>query len=350
MHKYDGIACFDYAASAPYVKIDMNKDDEAYLDAVCISPHKFIGGPGSSGILIFNERIYEKSLPPTCAGGGTVDFVSNRSVDFVKDIDTREKAGTPGILQTIRAALVIDLKDAIGIRNIEEKELEFTKKALDDLSKHPNIEILGPIDPYNRIAIISFMIKHEEKYLHPKLITTLLNDLFGIQSRAGCMCAGPYGHLLLQIDNETSEKYRKLIQQGIIGLKPGWCRINYHYLFSKIEFEFITKAIQFIADKGFTFISEYIFDFQTGEWQHRRFKDNEDVEQFSVRSILNMDLKDCFEEEIVKNREELYVSYLQEAEKIVNSLKVKIKKYSKFKDPYAESLRWFNFIHIANED
>jgi selenocysteine lyase/cysteine desulfurase len=350
MHKNGGIACFDYAASAPYVKIDMNRDDETYLDAVCLSPHKFIGGPGSSGILIFNERIYEKSLPPSCAGGGTVDFVNINSVDFVKDIGTREKAGTPGILQTIRAALVIDLKDAIGIEEIEEKELEFTKRALDKLSKHPHIEILGPIDPFNKIAILSFMIKHEEKYLHPKLITTLLNDLFGVQSRAGCMCAGPYGHLLLRIDNETSEKHRKLVQKGIIGLKLGWCRINYHYLFSKIEFEFITKAIQFIADKGFAFIPEYIFNLQTGEWQHRRFRDNEDVENFNVRSILNMELKDCFEDEIVKNREELYKKYLQEAEKVANSLEVKINSYSKFKDPYIESLRWFNFIHIVNED
>jgi selenocysteine lyase/cysteine desulfurase len=350
MHKNGGIACFDYAASAPYVNIDMNKDDEAYLDAVYLSPHKFIGGPGSSGILIFNERIYERSLPPTCAGGGTVDFVNNSSVDFVKDIETREKAGTPGILQTIKAALVIDLKDAIGIENIEKKELEYTKRALDNLSKHPNIEILGPIDPYSRIAIFSFMIKHGEKYLHPKLITTLLNDLFGIQSRAGCMCAGPYGHLLLQIDNEISENHRKLIQEGIIGLKPGWCRINYHYLFSKLEFEFITKAIQFIADNGFVFISEYIFDFQMGEWQHRRFKDNEDLEKFSVKSILNMELKDCFKEESVKNREKLYLSYLQEAEKIANSLKTRNNNYGMFRDPFAESLRWFNFIHITNED
>jgi selenocysteine lyase/cysteine desulfurase len=350
MHKYNGIACFDYAASAPYVKIDMNRDKESYLDAVCLSPHKFIGGPGSSGILIFNERIYEKSISPTCAGGGTVDFVSNSSVDFVKDIETREKAGTPGILQTIKAALVIDLKDAIGIGKIEEKELEFTKKALNEFSKHPNIEILGPLDPNKRIAIISFMIKHEDKYLHPKFITKLLNDLFGIQSRAGCMCAGPYGHLLLQIDEETSEKYRNLIQQGIIGLKPGWCRINYHYLFSEIEFEFITKAIQFIVDKGFIFIPEYVFNYQTGEWHHHRFNEIEEVEKFSVRSILKMKLKDCFEEASIENREEIYNNYLQEAEKIAHSLQVKTSNYGKFKDPFVESLRWFNFIHITNED
>lgn len=349
MHKYNGIACFDYAASAPYVKIDMNKDDEVYLDAICLSPHKFIGGPGSSGILIFNKRIYEKSISPTCAGGGTVDFVSNSSVDFVKDIETREKAGTPGILQTIKAALVIDLKDAIGIGKIEEKELDITTQALNQFSKNPNIEILGPLEPSKRIAIISFMIKHENKYLHPKLITKLLNDLFGIQSRAGCMCAGPYGHILLQINEETSERFRKLIQREIIGLKPGWCRINFHYLFSEIEFEFITKAIQFVADRGFAFIPEYIFNFQTGEWQHRSFNEIEDTEKFSVRSILNMKLKDCFKENSIKNREEIYNRYLQEAEEIVNSLEIKINNYGTFKDPSVERLRWFNFIHIINE-
>jgi selenocysteine lyase/cysteine desulfurase len=350
MHKYDGIVCFDYAASAPYVKIDMNKDAETYIDAISLSPHKFIGGPGSAGILIFNERIYEKNLSPTCAGGGTVDFVSSKAVDFVKDIETRERAGTPGILQTIKAALVIDLKDAIGIDNIEEKELDYTKRALERLSKHSNIEILGPIDPIHRVAIVSFMIKHEDKYLHPKLITKLLNDLFGIQSRAGCMCAGPYGHLLLQINEETSEKYRKLIQLGIIGLKPGWCRVNYHYLFSEIEFEFITKAIEFLADKGFKFISEYTFNYQTGEWRHRNEVDIKEIENFNIKSILNLDLGDCFEKELIDNREELYNQYLEEAEKKAYSLKINTNNFGKFKDPSAERLRWFNFIHLENEN
>jgi len=234
MHKYNSLVCFDFAASAPYVEINMNKDSDTFFDAIFLSPHKFVGGPGSTGILVFNERVYDLKLPPTSAGGGTVDFVSPTTVDYSDEIEIREKAGTPGILQTIKAALAIDLKDAVGIENIESKELEYTSRALERFSKHSYIEILGPLDPKNRISIVSFMIKQGDKYLHPKLITKLLNDLFGIQSRAGCMCAGPYGHLLLNIEEEQSQKYRKIIQQGIIGIKPGWCRVNYHYLISVI--------------------------------------------------------------------------------------------------------------------
>ena len=348
MHKYNGIACFDYAASAPYVKIDMNKDEFSYIDAISLSPHKFIGGPGSSGILVFNERIYNNNLSPTQAGGGTVNFVSPTSVDFTNDIETREKAGTPGILQTIKAALAIDLKDAIGINIIEAKELEYTKRALKRFSNHPNIEILGSLDPNVRISIISFKIKHVDMYLHPKLITKLLNDLFGIQSRAGCMCAGPYGHLLLDIEKYYSEKFRKLIQQGVIGLKPGWCRVNFHYLLSEIEFNFIIQAIEFIADKGYKFLLDYSFNYQTGEWNHLQFENSVESEKMSIKSVLEIDLLDCFEEKKIEDRKQRYDEYLEEANKIADSM-TDSKNYKKFKDPSAEEIRWFNVLHITDE-
>jgi selenocysteine lyase/cysteine desulfurase len=273
LHKYGCMVCFDFAASAPYVKIDMNNGPDTFFDAIFISPHKFVGGPGSSGILVFNERVYKPTLSPTSAGGGTVDFVSSTTVDYSEDIELREKAGTPGVLQTIKAALAIDLKNAIGIDRIEEKELDYTSKALERLSQHPKIEILGPIEPKNRISIVSFMIKHEDKYLHPKFTTKLLNDMFGIQSRAGCMCAGPYGHLLLSIDEERSQMFRCITQEGKLGFKPGWCRVNFHYLLSEIEFEFICKAIEFIADYGYLFLDEYSFNIQSGEWTHLNFVD-----------------------------------------------------------------------------
>jgi len=348
MHKYDGIVCFDYAASAPYVKIDMNKDENSYIDAISLSPHKFIGGPGSSGILVFNERIYDKNLAPTQAGGGTVDFVSPTAVDYTNDIETREKAGTPGILQTIKAALVIDLKDAIGIDKIEAKELEYSKRALERLSKHPNIEILGSLDPNVRISIISFKIKHENVYLHPKLITKLLNDLFGIQSRAGCMCAGPYGHLLLHIEKEYSEKFRKIIQQGVIGLKPGWCRVNFHYLLSEIEFDFLTRAIEFIADNGYKFLLDYSFNYQTGEWNNLNFAQSVISEKLSIKAVLETDLIDCFEEKKIEDRKQRYDNYLIEANKIADSMP-ESSRYKSFKDPLAEELRWFNVVHVTDE-
>ncbi len=344
MHKYGGLACFDYAASAPYVKINMNKDSETFLDAIFISPHKFVGGPGSSGILVFNERIYDHTLSPTTAGGGTVDFVSTTTVDFSEDIEVREKAGTPGVLQTIKAALVIDLKDALGIENIESKELEYTTKALERLSKHSKIEILGPIDPENRLSIVSFMIKHGDKKLHPKFITKLLNDLFGIQSRAGCMCAGPYGHLLLNIGEERSQKFRCVTQQGKLGIKPGWCRVNFHYLFSEIEFQFVCQSIEFIADYGYLFLKDYSFDINTGEWVHINFKDEYLSSKPDIKTVLSTNLQSCFDEEIIDQKKE-FAKYLNYAKDLIHNIR-KEKEYLQFDDPEVEKLRWFNFLHI----
>jgi len=344
LHKYNCLVCFDFAASAPYVKIDMNNDPDTFFDAIFISPHKFVGGPGSSGILVFNERIYKTALSPTSAGGGTVDFVSSTRVDYSEDIEIREKAGTPGVLQTIKAALVIDLKDAIGIETIKSKELEYTTKALERLGRHSKIVILGPIDIENRISIVSFMIKHENKDLHPKFITKLLNDLFGIQSRAGCMCAGPYGHLLLKIEEEQSQKFRCITQQGKLGFKPGWCRVNFHYLISEIDFEFICKAIEFTADYGYLFLKDYSFNIHSGEWTHLNFEDTLSYNKPEIKSILSIDLKNCFDEESIDRNIE-YANYLNEARKLVKIFGDKI-EYQQFDDPEAEELRWFNFIHL----
>ena len=344
MHKYGGLVCFDYAASAPYVKINMNKDPETFFDAIFISPHKFVGGPGSSGILVFNERIYDQAISPTAAGGGTVDFVSTTTIDYSEDIEVREKAGTPGVLQTIKAALVIDLKDALGIENIESKELEYTTKALERLSKHSKIEILGPIDPKNRLSIVSFMIKHGDKKLHPKFITKLLNDLFGIQSRAGCMCAGPYGHLLLNIGEERSQKFRCVTQKGSLGLKPGWCRVNFHYLCTEMEFEFICNAIEFVADYGYLFLNDYSFDLNTGEWVHINFKDEYLSNKPDIKTVLSTNLQSCFDEEIIDQKKE-FAKYLNYAKDLIHNIG-KEEEYLQFDDPDVEKLRWFNFLHI----
>lgn len=344
MHKYGGLVCFDYAASAPYVKINMNNDSDTFFDAIFISPHKFVGGPGSSGILVFNERIYDQSLSPTASGGGTVDFVNMTTVDYSEDIEIRETSGTPGVLQTIKAALAIDLKDALGIEIIASKEREYTTRALEQLSKYPNIEILGPNDPKNRISIVSFMIKHGDKKLHPKFITKLLNDLFGIQSRAGCMCAGPYGHLLLQISEEKSQQFRKITQQGKFGIKPGWCRVNFHYLFSELEFQFVCQSIKFIAEYGYLFLKHYSFNINTGEWVHINFKDIHLSSKPDIRTVLSTNLHNCFEEEVIDQKKE-FTRYLQYAKDLVHNIKIE-EEYLQFEDPEAEKLRWFNFIHI----
>lgn len=272
LHDHDALAFFDYAASAPYVEIDMNPpgDEGAWLDAIFISPHKFLGGPGASGILVFNQRIYQHELPPSLAGGGTVEYVGQLSHDFIHDVETREKAGTPGILQTLRAALVFDLKSSLGVDEIERREQHLTGKAMHHWLAHPNIEILGNLDPKRRIAIISFNIRDAAgRYLHPRFVTVLLDNLFGIQSRGGCSCAGPYGHRLLGINNDRAEAYRSWVQQGYQGIKPGWCRIGMHYVFDDEEAQYLIDAVLFVADYGGRFLPLYEFDPQAGTWLAR---------------------------------------------------------------------------------
>jgi selenocysteine lyase/cysteine desulfurase len=278
LHRYDALAFFDYAASAPYVPIDMNPPSEAgepgsFLDAVFISPHKFLGGPGSSGLLIFNKRCYHPELPPSIAGGGTVDYVGPDDHDFIHDIETREKAGTPGILQTLRAALAFEVKAAVGIERIEQREAAMLRQAFARWGAHPQIEILGNPDPARRVGIVSFNIKDPKgQYLHPRLITTLLNDLFGIQSRAGCSCAGPYGHQLLGIDEHKAQEYRSWINRGYHGVKPGWCRVGFHYAFDAAEVEYLLSCVEFLAGHGHRFVHQYHFDARSGSWQHKRWQ------------------------------------------------------------------------------
>jgi selenocysteine lyase/cysteine desulfurase len=276
LHRHDALAFFDYAASAPYVEINMNpdgpaKEGDTSLDAVFISPHKFVGGPGASGVLVFNQRCYHPELPPSVAGGGTVDYVGPETHDFIKDIETRENAGTPGILQTLKAALVFQIKQAVGHDVIEQYESNYVAQALGRWGNHPNIEIMGNPDPKRRIGIVSFNLKGPGgRYYHPRFITTLLDDLFGIQSRAGCSCAGPYGHKLLGIDDEKAQEFRAVIAEGHCGIKPGWCRVGFHYLFDEAEVEYLLEAVEFIADNGYKYLPLYRFDSATGLWTHKQ--------------------------------------------------------------------------------
>jgi selenocysteine lyase/cysteine desulfurase len=279
LHRHDAWACFDYAASAPYVEIDMNPPRDADggdpgIDAVFLSPHKFLGGPGSSGVLVFNERLYQRELPPSVAGGGTVDYVSPVDQDFIADIEEREKAGTPGVLQTLKAALALEIKQRIGTGRIEAREAELLGRAMQRWNAHPRIEILGNPDPSRRIGIVSFNVGDPRgRYLHPKFVTALLNDLFGIQSRAGCSCAGPYGHRLLGIDEPTSELYRDWVRKGFQGIKPGWCRVGFHYAMDDDEAGFVMDAVEFLADHGHRFLRLYAFDPATGAWSHREYRE-----------------------------------------------------------------------------
>jgi selenocysteine lyase/cysteine desulfurase len=323
LHRFDAIACFDYAASAPYVEIDMNPpegkhDGDASIDAVFISPHKFLGGPGASGVLVFNQRIYRRDLPPSVSAGGTVDYVGPSGQDFITRIEEREKAGTPGVLQTLKAGMAFELKDRIGVPAIEAREHELVKRTFERWRDNPNIEILGNPDPERRLAIVSFNLRDPRgKYLHPKFVTTLLNDLFGVQSRAGCSCAGPYGHRLLGIDFDHSERYRDWIRKGYSGIKPGWVRISLHYAMDDLDVGYILDAIDFVAAHGHRFMPLYRFDMNTGSWIHK--VDCPCLDGFSLDDAL-----ECSGYQAralgAGERSHLYSAYLAEAVRLASQL------------------------------
>jgi selenocysteine lyase/cysteine desulfurase len=323
LHRYGAIACFDYAACAPYVDIDMNPEPESAgedpsIDAIFVSPHKFLGGPGSSGVLVFNERIYDRNLPPSVSAGGTVDYVGMTGQDFITRIEEREKAGTPGVLQTLKAGLVFQIKDMVGVDVIHKRELEFTDRALRSWAENDNIEVLGNPDPGSRVGIISFNIRGASgKYLHHKFLTVLLNDLFGIQSRAGCSCAGPYGHRLLDIDDETSERYRSAVQEGYCGLKPGWCRVGLHWVMDDADANYVIDAVHFLAREGHVFLNLYDFNLETGTWSHRY--STGELQKFSLDAALAVQEGEPATLGLAL-REQLYRHYLAEAEKLAEQL------------------------------
>jgi selenocysteine lyase/cysteine desulfurase len=350
LHRFDAIACFDYAASAPYVEIDMcpesgKYEGDASLDAVFISPHKFLGGPGASGVLVFNRRIYQKDLPPSVSAGGTVDYVGPTSQDFIADIEEREKAGTPGVLQILKAGLAFQIKDHIGVPAIEAREHELLMTTFDRWKDNPAIEIMGNPDPERRISIVSFNLRdHRGKYLHPKFVTTLLNDLFGVQSRAGCSCAGPYGHRLLEIDYEKSEQYRKWIMKGFSGIKPGWCRISLHYAMDDIEVNYILDAIEFVAREGYRFMPLYDFDMHTGAWLHKA--DCVSLEGFSLDDAL-----ECrgYQSRALSEgeRKTLYGAFLGEAQRLADNLAAEQAPEEHRLDDELEALKFFSVPEVS---
>ncbi|MEO0556852.1 MAG: aminotransferase class V-fold PLP-dependent enzyme [Bacteroidota bacterium] len=273
LHAYDALAVFDYAASGPYVEIDMSGrgDSEARLDAVFLSPHKFLGGPGSSGVLVFDEAIYPHELAPSVGGGGTVVYVNETYHDYIDDIEARETPGTPGLFQVLRAAYALDIKDAIGADTIHQREHAHLERALARWRDDGRIDILGSDQPVGRIGIVSFnVLDGVGGVLHPRFVTVLLDDLFGIQSRAGCSCAGPYGHRLLNIGPAASAKFRASSLEGLHGLKPGWARVGFHYSMDDAEADFVADAVLFVAEHGARFLPQYAFDVESGAWSHRR--------------------------------------------------------------------------------
>jgi len=273
LHENGALSFWDFAAAAPYVRIEMNPaedgtaDPSIAKDAIFISPHKFVGGPGTPGVLVVKRRLL-KNRVPSVPGGGTVSYVGPLGHTYIEDPSHREEGGTPAIIESIRAGLVFQLKAAVGEDTIEELEQAAVQRAISIWSAQPNIEILGNLAA-KRLSIVSFVILQESRFLHHNFVVALLNDLFGIQARGGCSCAGPYGHRLLRIDLEHSRRYRDAINSGCEGIKPGWIRVNFNYFCSKPVTEFILEAVQLIAEHGWKLLPLYRFFPETGLWRHR---------------------------------------------------------------------------------
>ncbi len=269
LHEHGALSFWDFAAAAPYVEIDMSPtaDSPAYIDALFLSPHKLIGGPGTPGVLVARRELFVNRVP-VVPGGGTVSFVNPTEHRYITDVEHREEGGTPNIVGDIRAGLVFQLKQAVGTERIRALEEHFIERAIASWSENPNIEILGNPEA-DRLSIVSFVIRHGERYLHHNFIVALLNDLFGIQSRGGCSCAGPYGHRLLGIDIDTSLEFEKEISRGCEGIKPGWVRVSFNYFITETVFQFIVDAVDAVATDGWRLLPRYRFDTDSGLWEHR---------------------------------------------------------------------------------
>ncbi len=267
MHEHNGFCFIDFAASAPYVDIDMHPEDPmARLDAVFFSPHKFLGGPGSAGVLVFNKQLYKNQTPDT-PGGGTVKW-TNRwgGYSYITDIEVKEDGGTPGFLQGIKAALAIKLKEKMTVPRIRERENELISIAFRELSKIEGLHILAQ-DVKERLGVFSFYTDG----IHHNLFTILLNDIFGVQVRGGCSCAGTYGHFLLDVDLSMSQEITDKIDSGDLSLKPGWVRLSLHPTMTDDELYYIADAISRTMIHAEEWGKEYIYNKHTNEFRHKSF-------------------------------------------------------------------------------
>ncbi|MBM4130623.1 aminotransferase class V-fold PLP-dependent enzyme [bacterium] len=345
LHAHGALAFWDFAAAAPYVRIEMNLrgDGEAgelaYKDAVFISPHKFIGGPGTPGVLVVKRRLLTNTVP-TQPGGGTVSYVGPAGHTYLADPAHREEGGTPAIIEAIRAGLVFHLKQAVGAGAIEELEKRFVERAIAAWSADPRLAVLGNVTA-QRLSIVSFVVRRGERLLHHNFVVALLNDLFGIQARGGCSCAGPYGHRLLGIDLARSERFHAAINAGSEGIKPGWVRVNFNYFISEATFRFVLAAGEFVAREGWRFLPDYDFDATTGIWRHRQARRGdtlslEDITWFGDRMAGRSHHR--------TEPESAYEGYLAEARRLAGQARATAGVPPRALPGELESLRWFPFL------
>jgi selenocysteine lyase/cysteine desulfurase len=280
IHEYGGLCFVDFACSAPYINMNMHPAEQgAHLDAIYFSPHKFLGGPGTPGILIFNKELYKNTIPDQ-PGGGTVVYSNPWRVhEYVTNIEQREDGGTPPFLQGIKAAMCIRLKEEMGVKNIQQREEEILRLIFDRFPKMKNVEILeGPIK--KRLGVISFIVKGA----HYNLIVKMLNDRFGIQTRGGCSCAGTYGHILLHVDEARSYEILHSIRSGDLLCKPGWIRLSIHPTMSNAEIDFIMDAIELTASHFQEWMKDYTYNAECNEYS---FKGIEAKEKNKIEDWFN---------------------------------------------------------------
>ncbi len=345
LHQHGALSFWDFAAAGPYVEIEMNMSDDEddghliYKDAIFLSPHKFIGGPGTPGILVAKKALFQNSVPST-PGGGTVDYVSTNHHVFSSKVTEREEAGTPAIIGGIRAGLVFQLKQAVGVEMIQKREHDFLRRAMSHWQSVPDIRILGDHERW-RLSILSFMIKYDEtRYLHHHYVVALLNDLFGIQSRGGWQCAGPYGHRLLDIDLTRSEAFQREVLRGCRGVKPGWARMNFNYFISETVFEYLVKAVALVAQHGWRMMPDYDFDPETGRWRHWN---TPELAKLGLRDVGYRSGRMEYRSRHATEPEAVLFGYLDEAEQLMLNGAERLERTLpdiRLNDDY-ESLRWF---------
>ena len=271
LHRFGALAVWDHTASAPYLRVRVTQSALGrgdHQDAAVFSPHKFIGGPQSPGVLVVRRALVDRPVP-TVPGGGTIAFVGPSGALYADDPVLREEGGTPAIVESIRAGLAVELKEYVGTDLIAARERRFWLRARDRWLRNPHLELLGDLDA-PRLPIVSFRVHHRGLVLHHNLVVAVLNDLFGVQARGGCSCAGPYGHRLLCITPRRSAALRRQVGRGYLGIKPGWARLGFNYFFSDETADFLIDAVDLVASHGHRLLTSYTFDPRSGLWRHRR--------------------------------------------------------------------------------
>jgi selenocysteine lyase/cysteine desulfurase len=340
LHSRGALSFWDYAAAGPYVDIRVSRSAPGagdHKDAAFLSPHKFPGGPQTPGVLIVRRELVRNPVP-TAPGGGTVAFVDPVGHRYLDDPVAREEGGTPAIVESIRAGLVVALKQAVGTDVITAREERLWRHVLRRWAGVPQIEVLG--NPRSRrLSIVSFRIRHGTQYLHHNFVVAVLNDLFGIQARGGCSCAGPYGHRLLAIGAARSHAFRDEIGHGCEGIKPGWSRVNLNYFIAAAQADYIAAAVELIAADGYRLLPLYRFDPHTGLWRHATGAPRPALTLAAVSYTPDGDM--IYPRDRGQAGEDAYPGYLRHARALLAGLSAQLPAGATGLSPDFEKLRWF---------